>query len=86
MTRKNYCGNLLWQSSLTLLAPMKIEAEGMLLFANDDDIRDFCRPIGGFVWHEDIVFDLSGEEAVITETHIGQDLIPNIAPPAMEPL
>ena len=63
---------------------MKIEAEGMLLFANDEDIRDFCRPIGGFVWKEDIVFDLSGEEAVITETRIGQDLIPDIAPPAKE--
>ena len=23
MTRKTYCGNLLWQSGLTLLAPMR---------------------------------------------------------------
>ena len=30
------------------------------------------------------VFDLSGKDAVITETHIGQDLIANIAPRSNE--
>jgi hypothetical protein len=25
MTRKTYCGNLLWQSSLTLLVPARVE-------------------------------------------------------------
>ena len=28
MTRKNYCGNLLWQSGLTLLAPVAIGSVG----------------------------------------------------------
>ena len=63
---------------------MTIEAEGLLLFANDSDTQDFCRPIGGFNWKQEIVFDLSGEDAVITDTHIGQDLIANIAPRSNE--
>ncbi len=59
---------------------MQIEAEGMLLFAKDGEIQDFCRPIAGFTWKQEIVFDLSGGEAVITGVHVGQDLLPNIAP------
>ena len=27
MTRKTYCGNLLWQSGLTLLAPLQFEID-----------------------------------------------------------
>ncbi len=65
-------------------ATMQIEAEGMLLFAKDGEIQDFCRPIAGFTWKQEIVFDLGGEDAVITETHIGQDLIANIAPRSNE--
>ena len=66
------------------LVDMTIEAEGLLLFANNNDTQDFCRPIGGFNWKQEIVFDLSGEDAVITDTHIGHDLIANIAPRSNE--
>lgn len=63
---------------------MTIEADGLLLFATDEDIQDSCRPIAGFTWTQEIVFDLSGGEAVITGVHVGQDLLPNIAPPPGE--
>ena len=42
MTRKNYCGNLLWQSSLTLLAPYVF---GRKLFDKYDGkitLNEFC--------------------------------------------
>ena len=42
--------------------------------AKDGDIGFFCMPIGTFVWQQEVVFDLSGEEAVITDTHMSQDL------------
>ena len=45
MTRKTYCGNLLWQSSLTLLAP-EMSAED-ISFA--DILRLVCESTG--VWY-----------------------------------
>ena len=53
---------------------MTLENEGVVLFAKDGDIGFYCMPIGTFDWKQEIVFDLSGEEAVITDTHIGQGL------------
>ena len=55
-------------------ATMTLKNEGVLFFAHDGDIGFFCMPIGTFAWQQEIVFDLSGEEAVIVDTHIGQDL------------
>ena len=46
--------------------------------------EDYSMPIGGFSWKQEIVFDLSGEDAVITETNFGQDLTANIAQHANE--
>ena len=46
--------------------------------------EDYSMPIGGFSWKQEIVFDLSGEDAVIAETHFGQDLTANIAQRANE--
>ena len=59
---------------------LKIENDGLLLFATDENLRDFSRPIGGITWKQEIVFDLNGEDAVVTDTHIGQNLNPNIVP------
>jgi hypothetical protein len=41
----------------------EIETEGLTVFANDEDLQDFTRPIGGFNWIQEIVFDLSGKDA-----------------------
>ena len=55
-------------------ATMTLKNEGAVLFAKDGDIGFFCMPIGTFVWQQEVVFDLSGEEAVITDTHMSQEL------------
>ena len=39
MTRKTYCGNLLWQSGLTLLLPVAALAAGATLATNAEDVR-----------------------------------------------
>ena len=52
-----------------------------LKFANGEGM-DYFTPISGFNWNQEIVFDLSGDDAVIKETHIGQELTPSLAPPA----
>jgi hypothetical protein len=65
-------------------AKMTLVNECLLHFANGEEIEDYNMPIGGFSWKQEIVFDLSGEEAVIAETHFGQDLTANIAQRANE--
>ena len=54
-------------------AKMTLVNECLLYFANGKEAEDYIMPIGGFSWKQEIVFDLSGEDAVITETHIGQE-------------
>ena len=65
-------------------AKMTLVNECLLRFANGEEIEDYTMPIGGFSWKQEIVFDLSGEEAAIAETHFGQDLTANIAQRANE--
>ena len=65
-------------------AKMTLVNECLLRFANGEEIEDYTMPIGGFSWKQEIVFDLSGEEEVIAETHFGQDLTANIAQRANE--
>ena len=55
---------------------MTLAYDGLLLFANDGDIRDFNMSIGGFTWKPELVFDLSDDEAVMTDCHIAQE--PNV--------
>jgi len=66
-------------------ATMTLENEGAVLFAKDGDIGFFCMPIGTFAWKHEIVFDLSGEDAVIIDTHVGQDLTVNAPNPEPAP-
>ena len=61
-------------------AKMRIEAESTLQFANDDDPQDFGKPIGIVNVIQELEFDLSGEEAVLTSAHIGQDLKVDFSP------
>lgn len=65
-------------------AKMTLVNECLLKFANDEELEDYSMPIGGFSWKQEIVFNLSGEEAVIAETHFGQGLTANIAQRANE--
>ena len=61
-------------------AKMRVEAEATLQFATDDDAQDFGKPIGIVNVIQELEFDLSGEEAVLTSTHIGQELKVDTSP------
>ena len=62
-------------------AKMTLMNNCLLYFANGEQLEDHAMPISSFSWKQEIVFDLSGDNAVIKETHIGQELTANIAPP-----
>jgi hypothetical protein len=39
----------------------------------DSEIRDFNMPIGGLTWKQELLFDPSGNKAVMADCHIVQE-------------
>jgi hypothetical protein len=55
-------------------ATVAVETPALLKFGFKDAGADAAYPVGGIVWKQEFVFDLSGPEAVLAGTRIGQKL------------
>lgn len=55
-------------------ATVTLETPACLKFGFKDAGEDAAYPVGAISWKQEFVFDLSGPEAVLTATRIGQDL------------
>lgn len=55
-------------------ATVAVETSAYLKFGFKDAGEDAAYPVGGIDWKQEFVFDLSGPEAVLTNTHISQNL------------
>ena len=55
-------------------ATVAIETPAFLKFGLKDAGEEAAYPVGGIAWKQEFVFDLSGPEAVLTNTHISQNL------------
>lgn len=55
-------------------ATVTLETPAFLKFGFKDEGADAAYPVGGIAWKQEFVFDLSGPEAVLAATRIGQDL------------
>ncbi len=55
-------------------ATVAVETPAILTFGFKDAGEDAAYPVGGISWKQEFVFDLSGPKAVLTNTHISQNL------------
>lgn len=55
-------------------ATVAVETPAILTFGFKDAGEDAAYPVGGIDWKQEFVFDLSGPKAVLTNTHISQNL------------